>query len=79
MTDRPKNVREAAYLMKSIIDSYWIRSISEQEAVTQIKSILCVPENRILVLRGEGYTAVFEKVMGKKRLDTFIKLCPETW
>jgi uncharacterized protein (TIGR04540 family) len=61
--------------VKAIIDEYWCQNITKEQAKQSIKGeILVIPENRARIFRGEKYTAVFESILGKKRLAEFASM-----
>ena len=68
------NANEVAKIVKEIIDDYWKNNISETEAQAQIRNVLSDSENRLKVFRGKEKTAVFNRVMGSKRIKTFEEL-----
>jgi uncharacterized protein (TIGR04540 family) len=70
-----QNANETAKAVKTIIDEYWCQNITKEQARQSIKGeILIIPENRARIFRGEKYTAVFENVLGKKRLAEFASI-----
>jgi uncharacterized protein (TIGR04540 family) len=70
-----QSANDAAKAVKTIIDEYWRQDITKEQARCSIKgNILANPKNRARIFRGENYTAVFENVLGKKRLAEFSSL-----
>lgn len=70
-----QNANEAAKAVKAVIDEYWRHDITKEQARRSIQeNILALPENRARIFRGENYTAVFENVLGKKRVAEFASI-----
>ena len=70
-------VREAANWTKAFIDDYFSREISHEEAVEQLSKVLTDKCYRKLVFRCDTFAGTFIMVMGKKRIDVFIRLLCE--
>ncbi|MDR2209844.1 MAG: hypothetical protein LBO65_00030 [Spirochaetaceae bacterium] len=70
-----QSAHEAAKAVKAVIDEYWRHDITREQTQRSIQEkILAIPENRARIFRGEKYTAVFESVLGKKRLAEFASI-----
>jgi uncharacterized protein (TIGR04540 family) len=70
-----QNASEAATAVKVVIDEYWRHDITREQARRFIKeNILAIPKNRARIFRGENYTAVFENILGKKRVAEFASM-----
>ena len=65
------NANSVAQAVKTIIDDFWRQDITRDEAIVLIRDILSNSDNRARVFRGDKYTAVFENVMGRRRLAEF--------
>ena len=60
-----------AKAIKTIIDDYWKQEITKEDAKKRISEILINSENRARIFRGDKYIAVFENILGKRRLEEF--------
>lgn len=65
------NANSVAKSIKTIIDVYWKKDITKEDAIVRIQDIINNPDNRARIFRGDKYTAVFENVLGKRRLEEF--------
>jgi uncharacterized protein (TIGR04540 family) len=66
-----KNANDVAKAVRDIIDNYWMKSISEENSIRLIEAIVAISKNRARIFRGKKYTAVFENILGKRRLEEF--------
>lgn len=67
-----KNQKELAQALIEIIDSYWEKSLKEEEMMSKIEEL--VQKNREKVFTQGDYASVIKQRLGKKRLALLIKV-----
>ena len=60
-----QTMNEAAEKLKSLVDDYWKLKVSEKEFIHEISDVFSNTDNRGLIT----FKAVFERILGKKRLE----------
>jgi len=71
MAENFNTANSVAKKIKTIIDDYWKQEITKEDAKSRIQEILSNSSNRAKVFRGDKYIAVFENILGKRRLEEF--------
>lgn len=67
-----KNQKELAQALIEIIDSYWEKSLKEEEMMNKIEEL--VQKNREKIFTQGDYASVIKQRLGKKRLALLIKV-----
>lgn len=64
-----RNSTEISMAIRDLIDRYWRKETTREDAMSIVTSIFGKAENRAFVLRGDCFTVVFQAKLGKRRLQ----------